>query len=154
VPFTEKDVSRDPAAAQEMIRRSGQRGVPVITADNEVIVGFDRPRLERIAARAAQRGEQRTANGRQKVRLGAAVADAKGRGGTGARAGAYVGRVSSGTPAASAGLAPGDTITAINGRPVHDAADVERVLASLGHGDTITVEFSRDGTEQRASAQL
>src|SRR5579883_2634453 len=92
VPFTEKDVSRDPAAAREMLQRSGQRGVPVITADDEVIVGFDRPRLERIAARAAQQSE-RSANGRQKAKLGASVADAKGRAGADGRDGAYVGRV-------------------------------------------------------------
>jgi len=35
----------------EMIRRSGQQGVPVITADDEVIVGFDQVRLAKIAER-------------------------------------------------------------------------------------------------------
>jgi S1-C subfamily serine protease len=34
-----------------MVRRSGQMGVPVITVDDEVVVGFDRPRLEQILAR-------------------------------------------------------------------------------------------------------
>jgi putative Mg2+ transporter-C (MgtC) family protein len=32
----------------EMIRRSGQQGVPVITTDDEVIVGFDQARLKRL----------------------------------------------------------------------------------------------------------
>lgn len=50
VAYTEKDVSRDAAAAQEMIDRSGQMGVPVTVitgaAEKEtLVVGFDRPRL-------------------------------------------------------------------------------------------------------------
>src|SRR5436190_8399803 len=53
VPFQEKNLEIDRAAAQEVMRRSGQMGVPVITAGDEVIVGFDRDRLERLAARYA-----------------------------------------------------------------------------------------------------
>jgi glutaredoxin len=52
VTYTEKDVSRDVAAAQEMIERSGQMGVPVtIVSDGEkeeLIVGFDRARLASV----------------------------------------------------------------------------------------------------------
>jgi glutaredoxin len=33
-----------------MIAKSGQRGVPVIAIDDEIIVGFDRERLESILA--------------------------------------------------------------------------------------------------------
>lgn len=36
---------RDRAARQEMVRLSGQMGVPVIVVDGTVIVGFDRNRL-------------------------------------------------------------------------------------------------------------
>src|SRR5689334_2441136 len=50
VPFQEKNIEYDRTAAQEVMRRSGQMGVPVITAGDEVIVGFDRARLDRIAA--------------------------------------------------------------------------------------------------------
>ncbi len=35
----------------EMIRRSGQQGVPVIATEDEVIVGFDQVRLNRLAQR-------------------------------------------------------------------------------------------------------
>ena len=41
VPFTEHDVSRDPQAAAEMVRLSGQQGVPVVLIDGQVIVGFN-----------------------------------------------------------------------------------------------------------------
>jgi glutaredoxin len=42
VPFTNKDVSVDQEAAMEMIRLTGQQGVPVITAGNDVVVGSTR----------------------------------------------------------------------------------------------------------------
>lgn len=50
VPYTEKDVSKEVAAAQEMIEKSGQMGVPVTVIADErgtetLVVGFDRPRL-------------------------------------------------------------------------------------------------------------
>lgn len=45
VKFTDIDVSRDPAAARDMVRRSGQMGVPVIDIGGKIIVGFDRPKI-------------------------------------------------------------------------------------------------------------
>jgi alkyl hydroperoxide reductase subunit F len=48
VPYENIDVGSDPKAAQKMIELSGQRGVPVITVDNEVIVGFDSRRLNEL----------------------------------------------------------------------------------------------------------
>jgi alkyl hydroperoxide reductase subunit F len=48
VPYESVDVGADENAARKMIELSGQRGVPVITVDNEVIVGFDTPRLNEL----------------------------------------------------------------------------------------------------------
>jgi glutaredoxin 3 len=42
VDFTAIDVSEDEKAAQEMVDKSGQLGVPVMELDNVIIVGFDR----------------------------------------------------------------------------------------------------------------
>lgn len=42
------DVGQDEKAAQEMIEKSGQMGVPVIEINNEIIVGFDKNRLSKI----------------------------------------------------------------------------------------------------------
>jgi glutaredoxin-like YruB-family protein len=47
VKFKEVDVSRDPAAAREMVDRTGQMGVPVILVGNRAIVGFDRPQIDK-----------------------------------------------------------------------------------------------------------
>ncbi len=47
VKFTEYDVSRDQRKAEEMVRKSGQMGVPVVDVNGKIIVGFDRDRIER-----------------------------------------------------------------------------------------------------------
>ncbi len=46
IPFTEIDVSEDRQAAMEMVEKSGQMGVPVIEIDGEIVVGFDKERLD------------------------------------------------------------------------------------------------------------
>jgi glutaredoxin 3 len=46
--YIEHDVAHDPQARQEMIEKTGQMGVPVIIVDNELVIGFDKPRLEEI----------------------------------------------------------------------------------------------------------
>jgi len=48
VTYTAIDVGADAGAAQKMITLSGQRGVPVITVDDEIIVGFDSRRLNEL----------------------------------------------------------------------------------------------------------
>ena len=48
VRFTDIDVSRDQAAARDMVRRSGQMGVPVIDIGGKVIVGFNRPKIDQM----------------------------------------------------------------------------------------------------------
>jgi NADH-dependent peroxiredoxin subunit F len=48
VPYENIDVGTDTVAAKKMIDLSGQRGVPVIMVDNEVIVGFDSVRLNEL----------------------------------------------------------------------------------------------------------
>ena len=45
--YEEKNVAADQIAAQEMIEKSGQMGVPVIEIDGQIIVGFDRAELEK-----------------------------------------------------------------------------------------------------------
>lgn len=48
ISFAEKDVSKDENAAIEMINKSGQRGVPVIDINGEIVVGFDQESIDRI----------------------------------------------------------------------------------------------------------
>ncbi len=48
VRFKQVDVSRDQAAARDMVRRSGQQGVPQILIGNKIVVGFDRPKIDKL----------------------------------------------------------------------------------------------------------
>lgn len=47
VRFQDVDVSKDPSAARDMVRKTGQQGVPQIWIDNYPIVGFDREKIDR-----------------------------------------------------------------------------------------------------------
>ena len=46
VEFTDIDVAADQNAAREMVERTGQMGVPVIQIGDEMIIGFDRNRID------------------------------------------------------------------------------------------------------------
>ena len=48
VEYQEFDVGTDLAKRQEMIEKSGQMGVPVITVGSDMIVGFNKPRLQEL----------------------------------------------------------------------------------------------------------
>jgi len=48
VTYEDVDVSKDREQAMDMIRKSGQRGVPVIDYNGEIIVGFDKKRLTEL----------------------------------------------------------------------------------------------------------
>jgi glutaredoxin len=55
--FTEYDVTKDRAALDEMVKISGARSVPVIAACNDVMVGFDKTRLEQMLRCIKQRSK-------------------------------------------------------------------------------------------------
>lgn len=46
--FTDKNVGEDQKAAAEMIKKSGQQGVPVIDIDGKIIVGFDEEKIRSL----------------------------------------------------------------------------------------------------------
>jgi glutaredoxin-like YruB-family protein len=48
IKFEDIDVSRDARAANEMVRKSGQMGVPVIEVDGKIIIGFNEQKLKQI----------------------------------------------------------------------------------------------------------
>ena len=51
IPFQEIDVGRNPAADEEMQRLSGQRYVPTIVIDGQVLANFDTGQLEEFLAK-------------------------------------------------------------------------------------------------------
>ncbi|MCB9814845.1 glutaredoxin family protein [Candidatus Nomurabacteria bacterium] len=48
VDYTEHDVASDAEKRQEMIDMTGQMGVPVIKIGDDVIIGYDEPKLKEL----------------------------------------------------------------------------------------------------------
>lgn len=48
VEYTEIDVAADAEKRTEMIEKTGQMGVPVIEVDDQVVVGFDEPKIREM----------------------------------------------------------------------------------------------------------
>ncbi len=48
VKYDEKDVTINQTWQDEMIKRSGQMGVPVIDIDGQLVIGFDRDKLAKL----------------------------------------------------------------------------------------------------------
>ncbi len=48
IKFKDIDVSRDERAARDMLRRTGQQGVPVTLIDNRPIIGFNKELINRL----------------------------------------------------------------------------------------------------------
>ena len=68
--------------------------------------------------------------------------------------GALVAAVSDGTPAAAAGLAPGDVITAVGDQAVKTPKDLSRLVADLSPGEKETVAILRDGKAMDVSVTI
>lgn len=47
IDFTEVNVAEDMQEAEEMVKKSGQMGVPVIEVDGQIIIGFNKPQLDK-----------------------------------------------------------------------------------------------------------
>jgi alkyl hydroperoxide reductase subunit F len=57
VPYEDIDVGENKEAARELVEKSGQFGVPVILWEDEVIVGFDAEKLNRLVGKEATSGD-------------------------------------------------------------------------------------------------
>ena len=147
IPFVEHDVSQDPHRATEMVRLSGQQGVPVSIVDGQVILGADIPQINQLLAQRATRPP----------RLGVSIADASriaAKKGAQFPDGAYVGRVNAASPADLAGLRTGDVIVQMAGEPVRTDQDVHRIGASLSYDQAIDLLAWRSGQTIGMRAQI
>jgi glutaredoxin 3 len=133
IAFTEHDVSRDRTAGEEMVRLTGQMGVPVIVVGGETVVGFNRARLEQLLAGAGHDNS---------VSLGLKVANTSR---FSEHRGAYVGSVTPSSPGEKAGLRPRDIIVSINRTQIDGADDLERMISSLRRGSAVVIAFVREG---------
>ena len=63
--------------------------------------------------------------------------------------GAAISRIENNSPAAKAGLEPGDIIVAANDRPVKSSHDISNIVGLLQIGDKVNIEFFR-GNEKKS----
>ena len=63
-------------------------------------------------------------------------------------------RVAPGSAADQAGLAPGDVLQAIDGKPLHDSGELRNAEGLLPLGSRVTLKLSRDGVEREVAATL
>jgi len=48
IQFEDIDVSQNKEAMEEMVKKSGQMGVPVIDINGEIVVGFDKEKIDKL----------------------------------------------------------------------------------------------------------
>lgn len=63
----------------------------------------------------------------------------------GPTSGIYVAEIEERSAAMAAGLAEGDIITAINGKPTRTTAEMQEVITHFSPGDEVNIEYYRDG---------
>ena len=85
--------------------------------------------------------------------LGAKVSDAANAEGS-TTVGGRLEEISSGGAAEKAGLKSGDVVVKFNGYPVTDASDLTALVRTSAAGETVNVEFIRDGKTQTVSVTL
>jgi S1-C subfamily serine protease len=130
VEYRERDISLDRSAAQEVVKRTGQMGIPVTIINSQAIIGYDRVRLEQAL------------RNQQKPSFGASVADAS-------KITAKKGSVAHRT-----GLAPGDIITELNVQRITNANDLETALSKLSRGSRFSIVFIRGDRQLSAEGTI
>ena len=98
ISFQERDVSINQSYAQELVKGTGQMGVPVTVINGQTVIGFDRGRLEQLLTKTQTS---------QHPLFGASIADASkitAKQGSGIILGAYIGSVRPGSVAERIGL--------------------------------------------------
>jgi S1-C subfamily serine protease len=87
--------------------------------------------------------------------LGVQIQTASSAAGGGATSGAVVEGVSPNTPAQAAGLAAGDTIVSMDGKPVGSASDLTQLIGSHHPGDTARITWvDQSGKSHTATVRL
>jgi S1-C subfamily serine protease len=76
------------------------------------------------------------------------------RNGFGDVTGAYVRSLYRNSSAYRAGVEPGDLVVAVNGEPVIDPGQIDRIVTSSKIGSTVKLEIIRDGRRQTVSVPV
>ncbi|MDO9270221.1 MAG: DegQ family serine endoprotease [Methylobacter sp.] len=66
--------------------------------------------------------------------------------------GAAISRIESNSPAAKAGLEPGDIIVSANGRPIKNSHDIRNIIGMMQIGDKVELEYFRGNEKKQVTA--
>ncbi len=150
----------------------GNSGGPLFTQDGEVVgvnsailspsggsigIGFAIPSnvVKTVVADLKQSGHvTRGYLGVEAQQISPAIASAMSLPGEKGGDGALIASVSSDSPAAKAGLQPGDVITAVDGKPVHNPRDLAMLVAADRPGSDAKVDILRDGASKSVDVSL
>ena len=72
----------------------------------------------------------------------------------GVKSGVTISEVVSGKPAEKAGLQTGDTITAVNGKPVKSGDELVSIISSVRPGNKVDITYVRNGQQKQASVAV
>ena len=68
--------------------------------------------------------------------------------------GVTIAEVISGKPAEKAGLQTGDTITAVNGKPVKSGDELVSIISNVKPGNKVDITYTRNGQQKQASVSV
>ncbi len=68
--------------------------------------------------------------------------------------GAAISRIESNSPAAKAGLEPGDIIVAANGHPIKNSHDIRNIVGLMQIGDNVELEYYRGNDKRQVTATI
>ena len=142
ITHTTRDVLTDPSATAILFGRLGRVTVPVVQIGERLLVGHDPVQLARFLPRPDDE-EPAVSFGAAVRGVTAAIAAEKG---LPLAHGVEVGSVRPGSPAAAAGIEPGDVITSIGPYSISGGADqFRRAVALRRPGDTMVLSLWRAG---------
>ena len=137
-----RDILTDPSASAILLGRVGRVAVPAFQIGERFIVGFDPVQLSRYLPRPEGESEPGVSFGAGVRTVNAAIAAAHR---LPAAYGVEVGPVHEGSPAAAAGILPGDVITAIGAYTLTGGESQFRTAVSARHpGDSMAITVWRD----------
>jgi membrane-associated protease RseP (regulator of RpoE activity) len=149
--YTKRDVFSDPSATAILFGRLGRVTTPVVQVGDRLLVAPDPVQLARFLPHTD--GEEPS------VAFGASVRTVTAEIATGKKLpavyGVEVGSVKEGSPAAAAGIQPGDVITGIGPYTINGGAEQFRRAVSLRRpGDVMTLTVWRDGQSTEAAVEF
>ena len=159
VPFIQTDVAIN----------QGNSGGPLLNTRGEVVginsqifsvsggymgISFAIPIDLAMGAVDQLKSTGKVSRGQLGVQVGAVTADAVKGFDLPDNRGALVNEVLTGSPAAKAGLSPGDVIRSVNGRPVNDSSDLPPLIGAMAPGSKVTLGLLRDGKARDITVTL